>query len=149
MNYSYLAGIIDGEGYLGITKQSRKDRPSISYREILQVANTYKDLVDFLKNEIGGSVYIIKRPQDKDYWKVQYVWHCSQSEIEFILKKTMPYLIVKKGQAKLLLEFIKYKKSFKRKSLGQGLGSSPLSLEEINFRENIWLKVKSLNKKGR
>lgn len=148
MNIQYLSGLVDGEGFIGIAKQIRKDRPSPAYRTIFQIANTHKLLMDTLKQEFGGNVYIITREANDKGWKEQYVWHCYDTKTAELLPQLIPYLIVKKQQAILIIEFIKNKKTFKRKSLGVGKGSSPLSQGEIDYREILYQKVKVLNKRG-
>jgi len=146
---AWQGGIVDGEGTITIQKQIRKNRPSPAFRACVEVTNTDLRIILPFKYVWGGEYY--QRPdkrKEKD-WKDSYTWHCLESKMAIFLKKMLPYLKAKQDQAKLILEFIKYKKSFKRKSLGRGYGSAPLGQEEINFRQNLYDKIRILNSKGR
>src|SRR2546427_8215430 len=48
----YLAGIIDGEGTIGIYK----GREPYSYRLALIVTNTHRPMLEWLRSRIGGSL---------------------------------------------------------------------------------------------
>ena len=145
---AYMAGIIDGEGCLSISKQIRKDRRSPSYRISITVSNTDKRIVDLFFDYYKGTVY--QRPdgrKDKN-WADSYTWYCKHSVSVKFLTDIMPYLLIKKEQAKKLILFQTNQTKYVRKSLGVGRGSAPLSQKEIDDKEKQYLYVKSLNKKG-
>ena len=60
LQISWIAGFVDGEGCLTISKQARKDRPSESWRPMVTIANTNKDSLNILKKEYGGTLYFNK-----------------------------------------------------------------------------------------
>lgn len=105
---AYLAGIIDGEGTIGIYYHKGRN----SYRVKIYVVNTYKPLIDWLGSVFGGFVY--KRNHTK--WKTRYEWHLGENAME-LLKSLIPYLKIKKDQAILALGF---RENFKRKEDRQG-----------------------------
>ncbi len=144
---SYLAGLIDGEGCLTIAKQIRKNRVSPAYRISITMSNTDYKLVKIFFDNYGGVV--TERKEDRKEWANSYCWYCPGYAVVSFLNDLSPYLISKKRQADLLLNFHLFKKSFKRKSLGQGFGSAPLGNEEIEFREMLYKQVKALNTKGK
>jgi hypothetical protein len=145
----WQAGIIDGEGTVTISKQIRKGRPSPAYREIVQVSNTDRRIIIPFKQMWGGNFY--QRPDKRKIknWRDSYTWHCPMTKVPQFLKALLPFLRSKKEQALILLKFIEKKKSFKRKSLGQGKGSAPLSKKEIHFRESLCNQIRLLNTKGK
>jgi len=102
--YGYLAGILDGEGCLSITAGQKAT--CINYNSTLQVQNTSKQLIDWLQTKFGGSVYLSKKETEKT--KEAYMWRVlKKKEIEVLLLATLPYLVVKREQAKILLEFVR------------------------------------------
>jgi hypothetical protein len=102
--FGYLAGILDGEGCLSITAGQKET--CVNYNSTLQVQNTSKELIDWLQHKFGGSVYLSKKETDKT--KEAYMWRVlKKKDIEILLLATLPYLVVKREQAKLLLEFVR------------------------------------------
>lgn len=137
---SYLAGIVDGEGHVCICASQRtaKRYKSKSYYLQLRVANTNLILMGFLE-KFDGSInsYWDKNPKHKTL----YNWGIGGIHAANLLKEIYPYLLLKKEQAKIALEFqdgFKYFRSFQK-----------LPKEEIEKRENLVIKMKLLNLKGR
>ena len=82
-------------------------------------------------------------------WADGYVWQCPVSTTGQLLRDLLPFFRLKGKQARLVLEFIETKNAFARgKRSGRG-GSSPLTEEEIAFREGLRRRVRLLNKKGK
>ena len=149
---AWMAGFIDGEGCLTIARQMRKGRPSPAYRVFITVSNTNRPCLEFFKTLYGGEIYNIHdRRKDKrgTNWAEAYDWYCPVSSSERLLCDLLPYLRLKQEQAKILLEFIRSKKGFARKTnAGRNTGSAPLTDEEINHREKLRVAVQLLNSKG-
>lgn len=103
----YIAGFIDGEGSIGfhMTKYASKNRKTKQIRPYLSIANTNLNILKFIKGylAVGGSTYQVA---DATRWR-----ECYSLRIEGLirLKKVLqllaPYLILKKKQAELTLEF--------------------------------------------
>ena len=93
---AYLAGLLDGEGWMGIY--------SAPYpRPRLVIGNTDRKMLAWLKG-IGGSV---RASKSRGKRKPFYVWDPnSYLDIEYILESTIPYLTTKRDQAVVVLEFI-------------------------------------------
>ena len=56
---AYIAGIIDGEGYIGITKRIRRGK----YREYtvrISIGQTDGATLDWIKDNFGGGVFTVK-----------------------------------------------------------------------------------------
>lgn len=151
---AWMAGFLDGEGCLTITRQIRKNRPSATYRSQISVTNTVREsLVDF-QTTYGGSIYeITERRNDKNNrkWSDSYVWYCPLDSAKLFLEEMLPHLRVKKQQAQILLVFLDTKNSFKRnkRTKGRHGGSACLTQEELNHRESLRNKIQSLNSKGK
>ena len=147
-----MAGFVDGEGYLTIMKQVRKYRPSPAFRAYVAISNTNQDVLKLFLNEYGGKVYFhYEKRLDKQglKWSDAFTWYCPVSSSKKFLEDVIPYLRLKRRQAELILDFIDNKNSFARgKRKGRG-GSSPLTSEEISYREGLRRAVSQLNEKGR
>lgn len=148
---AWMAGFMDGEGCFTIGKQIRKNRPSPSYRVYITVANTDKTSLESFVKEYGGKIYNIhERRKDKKgvNWSDAHDWYCPISSSKRLLLDLLPFLRLKRQQSEIILQFLQKKHKFKRRSLGQGHGSSPLSPNEIACYENFRLQVHALNHKG-
>lgn len=139
----YVSGLIDGEGCISITKtkpQKGTGQISPKYEANLTVASTNEEVINWLIENFGGhfhykKVYSIRH-------KPSFTWELSSRKLYPFLKNIYPYLIIKKKQAKLVLEYLKNKQtSFK-------VSCNRMSKEELSFRENYYLKNKKLNHRG-
>ena len=144
--YGYVAGIIDGEGtitigrseYIAHKKHIAKsgdvreyDSPTIGFHVKVSVKNTDVRLIKWLKFRFGGEYYESKA--DKETWKNTFVWHHrAESKQEFLLA-ILPYLIVKREQAIVALEFLR-------------LGPQVRCPEK---RQELYEKIVALNQRGK
>lgn len=98
---AYLAGIIDGEGCIHILKQ-RKGK-FVYYTLFMQVANTDPKLMLWIQEIFGGNVRPRKlcRSNKRNVWQ----WVLAARQAEEVLRLVIPFLVVKKDQAELSLQF--------------------------------------------
>lgn len=94
---AYLAGIVDGEGCFAMHKRGHH------YGTQIEVGNTDLLLMDWLKSHFGGTVSHEPRSNKKhqDIWR----WRTTTDTLEVILQSLIPYLIVKKRQAQIMLAY--------------------------------------------
>lgn len=103
----YLAGIVDGEGSMSIEIQSpRKNRKTDYYSIRLIVINTNKNLMDWLINNFQGKIQPRKLYPGR---KQCYNWVTFSHHSASLLEQMLPYLIIKKRHAEIILEFMKTK----------------------------------------
>ncbi|GAE28236.1 hypothetical protein JCM9140_4448 [Halalkalibacter wakoensis JCM 9140] len=99
---AYLAGIIDGEGTITLTKMHKGEHR----RPIISIASTDKDLLFYIQHLVGG--YITSKKNYKpSIHKDSFVLTIKNKQDLFnILKEIAPYLIIshKKKRASLILE---------------------------------------------
>lgn len=103
--WAYIAGIVDGEG----TIRNDQNQTGRHYPRVSVVQND-PEMLYFLKAKLDGSVEIHQSAgyklgktgylSTKDTWR----WNTSGENARFILEKLMPYLIVKKAKAQVVLE---------------------------------------------
>lgn len=97
---AYCAGLFDGEGCISIGRY-RKGRNGYAKLQII-VVQKRTDCIDFLIKVFGGNRRMVQRRNGKDiYWR-WVLW--ANKSVEF-LSKLLPYLIEKKDQAVLAIEF--------------------------------------------
>lgn len=147
-----MAGFVDGEGYLGIVKQVRRNRPSPAYRACITICNTRSEALKPFEEEYGGKLYRTsetRRDWDNVKWSDAFIWYCPVASSERLLTDLLRHLRLKKKQARLMLRFIHNKRAFDRQGKRVGRrGSLPLSPREIMFRERLRLQIRLLNRKG-
>lgn len=88
---AYISGIFDGEGY--INRATSK-----AWR--LGIANTNKELIDWLEMKISGAVVYFHKSQNKK-WKDDWRW-CLDGNVKTraLLMVMYPFLIVKRDKAR-------------------------------------------------
>ena len=95
----YLAGIVDGEGSINLLAKPKTQQIQLR----LQVANTSTELIDWLQSNFGGKVY--EHKMHSTYHKQRYDWVVTGKEAKELIRLILPFLIVKKIQATLALDF--------------------------------------------
>ena len=133
----YLAGIVDGEGYIGINFYKKgKWNCSDNYKVRLTISTTSLELIDWLLNNFGG--YLHQKPVYSDTHNQSYNWTVYCKYAGELLKMVYPYLIIKKRQAEIILAY--------RKLQEMGLKTYPgKRLIPLHLRHEIFETVKSLN----
>lgn len=148
---AYMAGFMDGEGHFsiacggcrvpwvrtrqwktkaGVQKSRRIEAPFNNYTVRVGCANTDKRVIDWIQCHIGGT-YSIHRHKTAN-WKDCYKWHLYGANVQeqFILA-VLPYLILKREQANIVLQFIRLN-----------------GIENPSKREELHRKVLLLNRRG-
>jgi hypothetical protein len=135
---AYLAGIVDGEGHISIdrSKPNIQRRVSPRYQPEFVVVNTDRKLIDWLVLNFGGSVYT--RKILKTNWKQSWTWKLGNQQAAEMCRQLIPYLMLKKEQAILLVDFMD---NISPRVFGKG---SKLSDEELNRRDSIYEQMRKL-----
>jgi hypothetical protein len=117
--WGYLAGMMDGDGHISITRSdcpTHKTRHGkivrytdpVRYGIVVAVSNTDIRLVKHLKEMFGGSYNGGKPFKGHPNWKPKYQWNVSGNQNkELVLLALLPYLILKREQAIIALEFLR------------------------------------------
>lgn len=136
---AWAAGLIDGEGWVGIIKTHKKQRLGLTmYIPTLSVGMTNERALKNLQRIFGVGT-ISTYQQLKLIHKRAFQWRVGGYTSAQILKKIQPYLIIKKDQARFLLEFI-YRK---HKCTG-----SKVHQAEQTHREFFYHLLKAINRRG-
>jgi len=135
---AYLAGLVDGEGCITICrrKKARGQNKNWYYEPQVDVANTDKRIIDCLVDLCGGWVATPKK--NKDHHKQGYYWKITGDNMRQFLRDILPYLRGKKEQARTVLQFPTYEHK----------GCNGRTQKEMKKQEDLWARIKQLNKKG-
>lgn len=126
---AYLAGIIDGEGWVGLTKMVNKGfRPCIT---VHMVGRDWIDHLDEIARASGLPSYCYHM-KTSSRWGIYGI-----KRVKRTIEALDPYLFIKKRQADLLMEFIDLRLSRPLRS--------PISIREVQIRA----EVMALNTKGK
>jgi intein/homing endonuclease len=102
---SYIAGIFDGEGSVYITRRIRQGR-SVGHTLCCSITQNLKVLVEYAQSLFGGKVVVSSRAKKKDGGEIEYYrWRIFYRKAKGFLEQIEPYLIIKKSQANLGIEF--------------------------------------------
>lgn len=100
--YAYAAGIVDGEGTIGLYKRAGVKHTGLVM--MVSIGNTNLWLLEFLKFNFGGSYGTSGKPQKLNH-KPKWTWRLVGIHAAEFLRLISPYLQLKRQQAELALEF--------------------------------------------
>ena len=139
---AWAAGIMDGEGTIGLKKRYRKEKNVTTYHVRTAVEVTDKQMIDKLYSIFNcGSLHIRDRVGNN---KRHYSWICGSRDTEYVLKQIIRYLVTKKERAKYMLEYLGRLTTHHE----HGMGSKHLPAAEIQQREFFFNLLHILNKRG-
>lgn len=138
---AYMAGFIDGEGCLSIVRAQPRGRTrSIGHRPMVIVANTNVASFDIFVKYYGSKRSPSKK---KPNHKIRWVWTCPAGKIYHLLKDVYPYLILKKKQAEIILDFLESTNNHRGHRWGTLLPEGELAKREVFCQQ-----IQELNRKG-
>ncbi len=139
----YLAGFIDAEGCLKLTKDHFAGwNPQYGAR--VQVCNTNRIVLEDLRRTFGG--VITYQPRRSSRWKDSYQLVWTGRRVEPLLLAVEPYLRIKRRHARIVMRFIDHRKKTHRGRVGRFFGHLPKHV--IAYREALYERMKKLNAKG-
>lgn len=144
LSREYLAGLIDGEGYIGIIKVRRpkwRGRMNIELAPRVQINMTRAhELLEEIKNQYNGRMYLKKRsPSAPSHWHAtENLYIEGRANVTRLLKDILPFLKLKQEQAKLVLEYFKYRSP-------AGINSE----ENLPHQFRIYNELRKLNWRGK
>ena len=134
---AYLAGLIDGEGYIGITRHRNKTGQRQAFHlSQLKISNNCREILEELKAEFRGSISLnSNRPRHIQSLRENWQYMVTAKQCVKLLELIRPFLRIKRPQADLAIEF---GKRFKR-------GQRTLTDEEWKIRETYRTRMQALN----
>ena len=146
--FAYLAGCIDCDGCIRIRKIIYKNKIK-SYSLSIRVAQKDKRIINFCQKTFGGNIYSNGK-NSGTFWE----WGLLGSFAKDILEKIEPFLIYKKDQARIGIEYEKMRQEQTKKYQidrvrhdgTKGSIKGLLSNDILQTREKYYQKLRKLKK---
>lgn len=137
---AYLAGLLDGEGHIGIslTSPGKKGERWRTHYLTVTIAMSNLPVLEWLRATWSGAVLSPKKATGYPMWQLR--WQSAAGAA--VLRETLPYMRVKAAQATLAIQF------------ADDLASRPhqaasITEAEWDRRESLRLAIQSLNRPGK
>lgn len=140
---AYLAGIIDGEGTITVSRKKDHNgmRGGYAYRPYVAVANTNILVLEWCRRVTGIGRVGVSGSRHGPRQKQGYRWQLWSQKAGQLLRAIRPYLVIKIKQADILILMIE--------SARDGVGRDGLTTTERQFQIETYETLKLLNKRGR
>src|SRR5205809_4407535 len=102
LSIEYLAGFVDGEGYLGVARIRRRHR-SPEYCLRMSVYDSNLEVLTEIRDAYGGTLSSLG--QREPAWKPGYALIWTNAAAARLIRVIEPFLVVKANQARTLLAF--------------------------------------------
>lgn len=122
--YAYIAGIVDGEGYIGIKKglpSSINKMRSPKYEARISIAMTDREAITLIERTFGIYCSTRLRSKRNALHKPCYQFDVTNQRVGTILRSVLPYLRIKREQALTVIAFCELRslsRSFRTKAIG-------------------------------
>lgn len=102
--YSYIAGLIDAEGCLQINTKKRQNSHRLKYSCIITIGMRDKGPLDYVASVFPKKIYesVIK---GKPFYTIRFL----NTQSREVLSKVLPFLLVKREQAEIMLKVFEIK----------------------------------------
>lgn len=144
---AYVAGLLDGEGSIGISLKKKGTvyirkkgytRKTDKYSLHIQIGNTNRKVIEWLKDIFGGQFQIVKHKDCRG--EKFFAWHLYTNKAYNLLNCILPYMKIKRKQCELAVEFQKEIIKFK--------GCKHIPKLSLSKRKTIKEYISFLNKNG-
>lgn len=112
-SWAYAAGILDGEGSISISATNLLTSAGNVYKGYdlkVMISNTDVGLMNWFKANFGGVWYAGGQNSKVAQTKPCYRWILTDyAAMELFILAVLPYMLIKREQAKLALEYIRLK----------------------------------------
>lgn len=149
-DWAYLAGIVDGEGFISFVPRGVSSKGLIKMRAAaVGVSTSSRDLLNWLRGKIGGTFSML-RPRDHTNSKYIYNWRITNYRAVVLARSIRPYLKIKGRQAELLIEHyeIRMRSRDERTMIRDELGVRYMP-EVVLALDKIHNEIFDLNARGR
>lgn len=129
----YLAGILDGEGHLGLVgrRKTWADGIGVYLRPIVQIGQAKRGMLDHIANVVGTGCLAIHGT--RIFFNLRFY----PGTLRWLLPQLIPHLVVKRRQAEILIRFLDECKYHGKK----------LNAEQLLRRELLAEELRRLNEK--
>jgi hypothetical protein len=144
---AWLAGLIDGEGYVG-TAQKAGAKNGETARPSVAIGMTSPKLVEWVLEHCPEAGIYQRKNKGANNKAITYIVVWRSDKAVALLKQVRSYLIIKREQADLVIQCQLFEDQYYLKSgtTYRWNGPTPQPIKE--FRHDTWTKLRILNKKG-
>jgi len=144
---AWLAGVVDGEGSIFITKLAPKLHPryrrGFFYRAELSVANSDPRLLARVRDVVGKGYFGLDKERSQNpKWRDKWQYKGSGLVLRGILPQILPYMTVKRRNAEAMLRYLEFVDEYPI----DGLKAPPVGYD--GKLDSLYLEVKQLNREG-
>jgi hypothetical protein len=140
---AYLAGLIDGEGCLTISKTQGKNNRTPVYTAQIIIMMTNKEVIEYIKQVTGiGNIYGQNRQSPNQSAAYRWVVNTKSDLLPF-LKSIKPFLIVKQNEIEILLEYLSLPPN---PEMGKG---KSMPAFYVNQRDQYYQRMRDLKTHGK
>jgi hypothetical protein len=142
---AYIAGFVDGEGWVGVSRSKHNKYSRPSYSPLIRVTKTKRGILEWIQETLGcGFVCKGKRVKtENDRWKDSFMWTIGSRNIVRVTGLLMPYIQLKKRQLEIVTQIAKINLSLQKSPTGR---RNPQPTERELAR--LWGELGKLNKRG-
>ena len=137
IDLAYLAGLFDGEGCIHINKWPNSLKNGHQYGLLVQIKMCDGRLLKDLHEKYGGNLNLAKRSLENKNHSDILIWRLECRKAMAFLVQLLPYLRLKRIQAEVGIRF-------QEAMPLRGRGRYPVTVEEIEFREQCYLTLREL-----
>ena len=134
----YIAGFIDGEGYISLVKhKDTRVKKGYTLFPIFRITNSDKEALEKINQFIKGNLKsngIDKNSNHKQVYRIEVI---RLERIRDILKQIKPYLIIKSRQADLMIDFCNSRLKSKVKNYSDNDFQTAVSFSELNKKGRV------------
>lgn len=144
----YIAGIIDGEGSIYISKpqigaNKKSGSKSPVYQTVIQITNTDEKLIDWLVDKFGGKKRTYTRKQTPvNSRKTVYSWNCHGDRLDRLCEILYPHSIIKRNEIEIMM---KMRKTYSMHVAKGKQGVQVLSPEVLALRQECFESLKAIH----
>ncbi len=141
--WAYFAGMLDGEGYIALTRHHKKKASKRGYEiePYMNVCGQNQENIYALQRMLGlGRVHIVQHKRQMSELAAAYLLF-NVSELKVILPKILPYAVQKKSRLLVMSNFIDYRSQPNKDPLERELRYFELEkqFEDALVIEKPWL----------
>lgn len=141
VDLAYAAGIIDGEGYIGITTQAAAPGRSPQFQAVVNVGMADPEIPLWLAENFGGAVYSYP---PRGTGRGVHHWRLTGPATTEFCRMIRPYLRLKHRQAETVVRY----REDARLSHRRGVRGQPTPPEEIALKHEYASAIKSMNQRS-
>ena len=133
---AYLAGLVDGEGHIAVTKNRPSARPGdVYFQPRLEITMTHEETIRWAARMMGSPRVTRINPRQPHHlvqWRVQL----SGRRVAEVLQDISPYMVTKRARAEAIIRFVS--------TVRRGDRWAPLSDTEAMQREQLWQETRGV-----